>query len=257
MAVNCYPSTADWTCVPEGTQLDPEIKVRAEMFAWAALRALTGFQIANCPVMIRPCLARCRPGTWYVAPVVGDGYAGVYSGGTFSPHIVDGMWVNGCGCRNADSCSCENLSEVQLPGPIAEIVTVMVDGVLVPSSSYRVENTNRLVRTDGEAWPVCSDDFTVTYRQGYPIDQLINIAAGVLALEYFYACTSDSRCRLPSNVTTATRQGVTLEMLGSLFSTTETGIAEVDTVIAMLNPYRNRMAARVWSPDINRGRVRT
>lgn len=259
MATNCYPSTADWRCLPDGTTLDPELKETAEMLAWSALRVLTGFQTGNCPVTVRPCAAACGGlGTWFTAIVPGEGLAGVANmGGTFHPNIVDGMWINACGCGPGDTCSCQRLSKIVLPGPIGEVVEIKVDGAVVDPSAYLVIG-DAIVRTDGTPWPRCQDfsagedevgSFVVTYRQGYPIDELVNIAADRLAMEFFYACTNDGRCQLPANTQLVVRQGVTLELNGSIFNSEKTGLAEVDVVIAMLNPFGLKVGPQVWSPD--------
>lgn len=257
MSTNCYPTTADWRCVPDGMTLDPEIKEQAEMLAWATLRVLTGFQTGNCPVTVRPCARRCGyAGTWFVAPVAQSGFAGVLQNGTFAPRVVDGMWINSCGCGQNDLCSCTTVSAIRLPGPIGEVTDVKIDGVTLAPTAYAVYG-DQLVRVDGESWPLCqdilSDDsaqgtFAVTYRQGYPIDEIVNIAAGTLALELYYACRGES-CRLPANATAVTRQGLTIELAGSLFVQGWTGIPEVDVVIGLLNPHGLKVAPQVWSPD--------
>lgn len=261
MATNCYPSTADWRCLPDGMVLDPDMKEQAEMLAWATLRVLTGFQTGNCPVTVRPCAKRCGfGGTWYVAPVSGSGYSGLYSGGSFAPRVQDGMWINSCGCGINDLCSCTSFSAIRLPGPIGEITAVKIDGDVLSPSAYAIYG-DQLVRVDGEVWPLCQDitdpdnadgTFSVTYRQGYPIDEIVNIAAGVLAMELYYGCTGDDRCRLPSNATTVVRQGITIELAGSLFATGLTGMPEVDVVIALLNPHGLKVAPQIWSPDMRK-----
>lgn len=259
MAQFCYPSTTDWTCLPEGTTLDPEEKDRAEAFAWAALRALTGAQTGNCPFTLRPCAARCNPRqTWRTAPV-GTGF---YNGdGFFSPYMENGALFNGCGC--GDECNCGgSLSIIYLPGPVAEVREVKVDGAVLPPSAYRLYNGNELVRIDGERWPGCQDiaepdtevgTFSVSMVQGYPVDQVINVAAGVLAYEFYLGCHGKA-CRLPSNVTSISRQGVDIELAGGMFAEHYIGIPEVDVVIAMLNPYGLKMPPAFWSPDMNRSR---
>lgn len=258
MATTCYPSTTDWRCLPDGEQLDPFYKEDAERYAWTALRALTGFQTGNCPVTIRPCTKRCgAAGTWFVAPVSSSGYSGLYNGaGSFMPRVVDGVWVNSCGCAPTANCACSPMSMIRLPGPVAEITQVKIDGVVLASSEYKLIGSD-LYRVTGE-WPLCQnvaaadtepDTFSVNYRQGFPIDNVINMAAGKLAMEFYYACTNDKRCQLPANAQLIVRQGVTVELAGSLFSSHYTGFPEVDVVIRSLNPHGLKVPARLWSPD--------
>jgi len=59
-------------------------------------------------------------------------------------------------CPTGD-CSCSRLCEAILPGPVGGIVEVLLDGVALPPTAYRVDNGNRLVRTDGDCWPACQD----------------------------------------------------------------------------------------------------
>ena len=38
---------------------------------------------------------------------------------------------------------------------VGSVTEVTIDGVLVPPSVYRVDNSTQLVRTDGGSWPSC------------------------------------------------------------------------------------------------------
>jgi len=149
----CYPDTTDWSCAltpEEITDLDPVKKARAEALAWNSLQRLTGFRLALCPVVLRPCAARCTPSAWIEAPVTGwpgDG-----------PYISNGVWYNACGCTSPGSCSCGPISEVILPAQeVSGPIIVKINGGTLDPSSYRVDNGNRLVRQDGGTWPLCQD----------------------------------------------------------------------------------------------------
>src|SRR4029077_1489144 len=74
-------------------------------------------------------------------------------------------------------------------------------------------------------------------------------AAGVLASEFSKACQG-AKCRLPSSVTTITRQGVTMTMDEGMFSNNLTGIREVDAYLISINPNAHRIPPMVWSPDV-------
>src|SRR5690606_37732965 len=167
----CYPSDTDWGCAFTPEQLatmreDAEtlrIMQRAEATAWYTLAALTAYQIGVCPTVVRPCSAGCLPaGSWMEAPVSSSSASmGTLPlrtiGRSFTPHMEGGEWVNSCGCTSGDSCSCGPLSEVILPGPVGDIVSVVINGVELPKTAYRVDNGNRLVRQDGGTWPTCQD----------------------------------------------------------------------------------------------------
>ena len=250
----CVPATTDWSCAysdEEIAALDPAVKLRAETLAWYTLASLTAFQIGVCPTTVRPCRAGCAPaGTWLVSTVAGRPI------GLFQPHVVaGGVWVNGCGCSR-DDCSCVSLCEAILPGPVGAIESVVVDGVTLDPTAYRVDNGTRLVRTDGECWPVCQDlsssdpalGFWVTYYQGAAPNELTRYAAGVLAAEFYKAC-SGTKCRLPNGVTSVTRLGVSYQITAGSFPGGYTGIHEVDAVIRLYNPHGLTVPPRVVSPD--------
>lgn len=274
----CYPPGADWTCAYTADELaemraDPDtlaVMERAEAMAWMTLSALTGYQVGVCPITVRPCAAGCgAPGTWMVAPVVGGGghFAGVWPGvlSQFTPHVsASGAWVNSCGCRGTD-CGCSRLCEALIPGPVGAIVEVWLNGAPLDPTAYRVDNGTRLVRTDGECWPACQDlsqdrhgddAFSVTYYQGAAPNPMTLWAAGVLATEFFKAC-SGRECRLPAGVTNITRQGISMEVQTGLFTNGFTGIPEVDAVIGLYNPNGLRAAPVVWSPDVRSPRMTT
>lgn len=259
----CYPAGTDWSCAytpEEIAALDPAVKERSEALAWYTLASLTAYQLGVCPTVIRPCTAGCQaPGTYMVSIVQGGQVSSLplQSIGTFTPHInAAGQWVNACGCRTAADCSCTALCEAILPGPVGGIESVVVDGVSLPPSAYRVDNGTRLVRTDGECWPSCQDfassdpavGFWVTYYRGAAPNTLTQYAAGVLATEFYKAC-SGGKCRLPSGVTSVTRQGVSYSIVAGSFPGGFTGIHEVDAVIRIYNPHGLTMPSRVISPD--------
>jgi hypothetical protein len=246
--MSCVPclSPPDSACCPDWDGLDPVLQGRALDLAWASMRYLTGGRVGSCPVALRPCAPEpCGP----------------CSGGWLSPRIVGGQWYNAyCGGRG---CSCSPLSEVLLPGPVAEVLEVRVDGVSLDPSAYRLDDGRGLVRVDGGAWPACQDmaggpsdpgTFFIDYVPGVPLTPAAAWAAGTLACEFAKAC-SGGKCRLPSSVTSLTRQGVTMQFDDSMFSNGMTGIREVDAYLLSVNPHRLKVPPRVWSPDIPQGRL--
>lgn len=265
----CYPDTTDWSCAYSDEDLatmrtDPvqaAALARSEALAWSTLARLTGYRLSLCPVTIRPCAERCLPGLY--APIPTSDFAP--QGGVFSPYMMNGSWYNGCGCGSSRSCSCTTIQEVRLPMPGEGPVTVQIDGATLDPSVYRIDNRLWLVRQDGGTWPLCQDmnlpvgavgTFSVTYHPGIGPDSMLSYAAGVLAVEFFRACQSDGKCRLPSSVRRVVRQGVMFELAGG-FLEDGTGIREVDAIIDNYNPNRLRTPSRVVSIDSLRGRVTT
>lgn len=268
----CIPPGADWSCAYSEEQLtemraDDETLAkmdRSEALAWIALARLTGDRIGVCPVTVRPCAATCGPeGTWTQADASGSFLPG---GNYFSPYVNrQGAWVNGCGCGG--DCGCGSLSEVILPGPVGRVEDVWLYGEVVSPSRYRIDNGNRLVSTDPTlVWPSCQnlmqdaqgdEAFAVRYYRGSAPNELTLWAAGLLAVEFFKACQGDSKCRLPQGIQTITRQGITYEIQTDMFSEGKTGIREVDTLVASLNPYNLRQRPVIASPDTRTPRMTT
>jgi hypothetical protein len=230
-------------CCPDWGDLDDALLCRSIDLAWSTLRTLSGGMVGNCPVLVRPCLTSpCK--------VCSD-----YSLGVFRTGECEGCWANNCG---TSGCSCPSLSEIVLPGPVAEVWQVKIDGAALPVDSYRVDNGNRLVRTDGSVWPSCQDmsadvgeskTMGVWYIPGVVPDSAALWAAGVLTCEFSKAC-SGGKCRLPSSVTSIARQGVTMEFSTGMFPDGMTGIREVDAFLTSVNPNALKVAPKVWSPDL-------
>jgi len=264
----CYPPGTDWSCRFTDEEFEKALEDDAlarsiaisEAYAWSLLASLTAYQIGTCPVTIRPCAARCAPpGTWLVAPVSRSSLSGwsPVRIGMFNPYISGGVWYNACGCGTAaDSCDCGSAPTVVLPGPVGRIESIKIDGVELDPLAYRVDNGNLLIRQDGEAWPMCQDmasaipGFEVTYYRGAAPNVMTRRAAGVLANEFLLNCEGQD-CRLPSNVTRATRGGESYEFSTMDFPDGDTGgtIPEVDALIRIYNPNRLKMPVMMASPE--------
>lgn len=252
--------TIDTTCCPDWDAADPVMRDRATQWATYTLWALTGRQFGACQVTVRPCGSNCRYyGGWMTYPVTADGIGTIWA-----PFIRDGSWFN-CGCLG--SCSCEPRCSVYLPGPVASIVQVVVDGIVIDPSMYRVDNRTRLVGLNGQCWPDCQNmslenpaegTFEVTYTRGRPLPVAGQIAAGELACEFLKACQG-AACALPANISSLTRQGVQIEMVDPTDELTSglTGVRNVDLWIRAVNPRGLQRRPRVLSPDITAPAVRT
>lgn len=270
----CYPPDTDWSCkfTPEqleemrGNPVELAKLERAEAFAWSTLAALTAYQIGTCPITVRPCAARCAPSGSYTTAVVGGGSTfPVATIGRMFPVLAGGVWYNVCGCGSSDDCSCATLSEVILPGPVGKIVSVKIDGVELAASDYRVDNSGRLVRQDGEAWPGCQDlsvaagepgTFEVTYYRGAAPNALTRAAAGALAAEFLAGCNGQE-CRLPWNLVSVARQGENYEFGEGGLEGVASSIPEVTAIVNIYNPYGLKSRPRISSPDSKRTRVTT
>ena len=169
----------------------------------------------------------------------------------FHPILLESGAYGNCYC--ASGCGCGRAASVRLKAPVGRIEEVKIDGVVLAPSAYHVEDGNRLVRLDGKGWPACAGpDFTVTYLCGHEVDELGEYVGGLLALEYLNAMSTKGKCRLPANVTTVTRQGISMELSTGMFPDGTTGIKEVDAYLMQWNPYGLRTRPEVYSPDLPR-----
>lgn len=254
-------STCAWSvdtgCCPIWGDLDETDQLRATQWATDVMWAATGRQFGVCPITVRPCFNETYNGlgVWW-------------NDGSFWPYIFNGVWYNaGCGCTGR--CCCEPLPFTQawLPGPVAGVSEVRVDGVVIDPMTYRVDDAQWLVRQDGGRWPICQDynralglegTWSVTYFRGTPAPPSVLAAAGTLACEYAKACKG-GECRLPGRVSSIIRQGVSIQMVDvdALLKMGYTGLTEVDQIIRSYNPAGLTHRLRVLSPDIPVNRVTT
>lgn len=153
------------------------------------------------------------------------------------------------------------LTRVPLPASAVSVTEVLVDGQVVAPSAWLLER-DMLIRVDGQGWPGWQDTtlpasqagtWQVTYVRGKPVPAGGQVAAGVLACELI-AAMSGGDCRLPSNVQTVTRNGVTVNV-NALQQLEATGLQEVDAWVVQVNPSRLRANPTVWSPDLDPDRV--
>lgn len=264
--VSCLSDWNSLTDPDEPEDLDPESdgynpplytdlqKARALSLAAQSLRMLTAYRVGGCPITVRPAERRCRDLTWRTYPVSGGSTPWV-------PVNLGGQWLNiGCG-HAASACGCGALAEVHL-GTASEVTQVMVDGAALDASAYRLDTGGRLVRLDGEGWPLCQNlaapdteegTWSVTYLRGAAVDGHGAYAAGALAGEFVRACTG-GECRLPDNIVSIVRNGVSMTLGAGAFPDDRTGIREVDAYLDRWNPYRHKVAPLVWSPDLARNR---
>lgn len=246
----CGWTIPDPLCCDEWETLDPVIQASARDYAALILWAATARQFGLCEVTVRPCgMKRCNDGML-------EFYGFSWSGGTWTPYIFNGAWFN-CACPGI--CCCDPRCQVRLMGPVDSIVEVLIGGIAVDPDTYRVDDNHWLVRTGGECWPTCADMdtddgdnvFEVTYIRGTTPPPALLRAASTLACEWGKACLGGD-CRLSNRVTSIARQGINIEMMdpSALLDGNRTGLWEVDSIIAALNPYDRKQRARIWAPEM-------
>lgn len=229
---------------------DPEVYIEmATEFLWN----WTGRQFGLCEISVRPCRQDCsqRVSTF-----------GSFLRGSapWQPVIINGAWYNlECGsCGN--KCGCRDVESLKLPGPIHSIQSITIDGEVLPSGNYRVDNHKYVIRLDGGVWPTCqnmdaavgeADTWEITYTRGVPVPVGGQVSAGLLASELAKMLCGDTTCKLPTRFQNITRQGVSI---GAVLDTFEgldegrTGLWVVDSWIASI--MKAPKPSRVLSPDL-------
>lgn len=258
---NPWPIDLDCTdCNDLPADIDPALIERWRRVASTTLWRLSGRRWGPCPITVRPCRRSCADQS---------GLSFSHSTGELTPYIHNGEWYNAslCGCRT--DCSCVELCEVRLEGPVYAVTEVLIDGAVLDPADYRVDQPGRLVRTDDGCWPSCQDmrvdcdqpgAFCVTYEIGLPLDDTAIAAVSTLTCELLKACLPKGTCgpcRLPSRVQRATRQGVTMDFIDTsgLLEKGLTGLDIVDQWLFSVNPHRLWTPSRVMSPDVRPNRT--
>lgn len=178
-----------------------------------------------------------------------EDYRGPYGDACFPTPYKDeaGGWQNVVGAPH-DCCGIR-LAHV----PVRTVAQVTLAGSILDPASYGVERG--LLRRYGACWPTsaeCSPPrVTVVYDAGRQPDAAAAVALGVLAAEVAKDMNGDE-CRLPDNVLSVIRQGVTYQMIDPtvLAQNRRTGITIVDNWVDTVNPLRRRQRPVVASPDV-------
>lgn len=207
----------------------------AKIMAVQVLWALSGRQFCLLETTIRPCPEKYPAGLGRVTSP--SSYE------IFSWNDYGGWATVGCGC--GARCIRTGPGMVHLPGPVGEVLEVVINGETVADTEYVLEG-NVLYRTGAAWWP--SQDMTrpatepgtwkVTYTRGLAPPPETAKLVGLLATEFYTACTG-GKCRLPRTVTELSRQGVTHRIVNpnDIYSTGKTGIPEIDLWLSAVNPH--------------------
>ena len=237
-----------WSGFPAPTQ------AYADRVATRVIWTGSGRQFGLCDVTVRPCWTPQEP-LYQTFPV------GYYGEGYWSLQGVPGGVVvfaaNQCACHSA--CQCQP-PQIALPGPVASITAVVINGVPLGAGNYRVDNSSYLVRMDGLMWPASqnlaavdgsADTWHVQYQQGQAVPAELNDAAGLFACQIGMALTGGT-CQLPNRVQSITRSGVSIDYVDTADYLKEgrTGYDQVDMILHSYNPYGLTQRPRVLSPDM-------
>lgn len=248
----------DWPG-PDAPEEQRKKAEKALVIASERLRKLTASAWGLCEVVVRPCRTPCSPYEPYV-PWEARGLYG-NSSGPLDPFVWQGQVRNRmCGC--AEECSCGPVCRTTLPGPVAEVLAVKVDGIKLDPAAYRVTSPpdNWLVRVDGgPCWPECQDmmldddepgTFSVRYLLGRdPAEDYDAIhAVSVLACE-LYRNLCGQKCRIGGRVRSIQRDGISYDLVDS-WPRKGTGLDEVDDWLSLVNPTGRLSRPAVYTPDL-------
>jgi len=147
-------------------------------------------------------------------------------------------------------------SRIRLRGrPVTKIHTIRRrDGVILDPSAYYLVDHSTVQAATGIPWTPCN--LEITYSYGTYAPTMGRMAARTLAIEFVKLFEGDDDCALPQRVTSIARQGVSYTLLDSqdFIEEMRTGIYMVDLFLKSTNPDKARAKARVFSPDVPRGR---
>ena len=127
-------------------------------------------------------------------------------------------------------------------------------GVIMNPNSYYLVDHSTIQSVAGSRWSPCDSEITYTY--GIEPPTMGKMAARVLAMEFCKLWNGDDDCVLPQRVTSISRQGVSYTILDSqdFIDDMRTGLYSIDLFLKSVNPDKARNKARVFSPDVPRGR---
>lgn len=173
--------------------------------------------------------------------------------------LQEGGWF-GFGCRG--------VPEIDLGVyPLVSVQEVLLDGVALAGTAYRIDNDRLLTRVDGQGWPCWQDVTKATDQPGtWQVEFTFGSvppaggvgSAMIFAKELALALAGNTACRLPSRTQTVARQGVTIVAYPqSILDGGRTGLPEVDLWLGSVNPKKIRHTSTIVSPDYPPGVRRT
>lgn len=237
----------------EGPEEEERLQAAVDT-ATMVLWRLTGAQYALQRLRARPC---ARVQDWEHEYTSG---AGIRPAHGMTPTLYGGRWHN-LACSGG-SCQSDGLSSVRLPGPVAAVLEVEVEGEVLSADSYAVEG-DRVKRALGLPWPRQDlqrplgepGTWSVLYYRGIAPPAGAGTMVAILAKELYLQATGAKGCRLPKNWQSVTRQGVSVQRANQADLLQHgTGLPEVDLWVKALNPHGVSGPSRVASVDTLGGR---
>lgn len=163
-------------------------------------------------------------------------------------------------CRECRTWCCGGADALYLSGPFGipvwDVTSVRLGSLEYDPGTWRFDReTKMLYRVPPETWPNRDERwsapgegeaFVVDTVIGTPPDAWAMDVATRLTAELVRSCRGE-KCRLPSNVTTVTSQGITVRLRDEEVNTF---IPELGAWTHAVNPFGARLPGAVFSPDI-------
>lgn len=180
----------------------------------------------------------------------------------FLPSLVNGEVINFANGTDLDSVDGffynENSTRTRIRLRGRRVIKVHAmrsqNGTVIPPSQYYLVDHSSIQTNTNGTWSTCNVEVTYTY--GTPVPFAGKMAAKLLAIELVKMYEGDPECALPQRVTSVNRQGVSYTILDSqdFIEEGRTGIYAIDLFLKSANPDRAKARAKVFSPDLARGR---
>lgn len=163
-------------------------------------------------------------------------------------------------CPECRTWCCGGADAIYLKGSyqisVWDVTQVRLGATPYDPSSWRFDRNSRMLyRVPPDVWPRKDekwsnagegDAFVVDAQIGTPPDAWALDTAARLVKELYLSCTG-KKCRLPSNTTTVTAQGITVRLRDEEVNTF---IPELSAWTHAVNPHGARLPATVFSPDL-------
>lgn len=168
-------------------------------------------------------------------------------------------------CPECRSWCCGGADAIRLVGPFSipvwDVTRVRLGALEYDLRTWRFDrDTKMLYRVPPDVWPKRDEKwsnpgegeaFVIDAEIGVPPDPWALDVAARLVKELYLSCTG-GKCRLPSNVTTVTSQGITVRLRDDEVNTF---IPELGAWMHSVNPHGARLPGAVFSPDLATARM--
>ena len=169
-------------------------------------------------------------------------------------------------CPECRTWCCGGADALYIVGPfrtsVWDVTSVRLGSDEYPDTSWRFDRESRMLyRVPPDVWPRRDEKwseagegeaFVVDAQIGTPPDAWALDVCARLTKELYLSCTGGAKCRLPSNVTTVTAQGITVRLRDDEVNTF---IPELGAWMHAVNPHDARLPGAVFSPDITAARM--